>query len=46
MYDPEDLLPEAIDVLLAKIDAVEGCLKEVEAGLVGVAAAPSGAVEA
>lgn len=39
MYAPEDLLPEAIEVLLGKIDAVEGCLKELEGGLVGAPAA-------
>jgi hypothetical protein len=37
MYQPEDLLPEAIEVLLGKIEAVEGCLKELEGGLVGAA---------
>lgn len=30
-YKPEEMLPEAIKVLLGKIDNVEGCLKALEA---------------
>lgn len=44
MYDPEDLLPEAIDVLIGKVDEVAGCLHELEGALVGAAGA--GLIEA
>lgn len=36
-YAPEELLPEAISVLLGKVDAVEGSLKMLRSKLAGSA---------